>query len=265
MKSIPLQLMGGLSIHCYVKPGEESSGTVFSDDSWYQTAVNTYAKEPLFRRNISIMDYYDPEKKVAMAVDEWGIWVDNEPGTAPGFLFQQNTMRSALCAVLMLHLFHRYADRIRIANLAQTINVLQAIILTKDDKMVLTPTYHVFDLLKGHQGGHFLSLAWDQAPDTIRKGLPQADLSASMKEGCLTLSLINLSTEKDADLSLTIDGAIPSSASGRLLSGRPTDHNSFEDPKRVAIRELENLDLHGQKLRLCLPPCAIASVEVVLA
>ncbi len=265
MKSIPLHLMGGLSIHCYVKPGEESSGTVFSDDSWYQTAVNTYAKEPLFRRNISIMDYHDPEKKVAMAVDEWGIWVDNEPGTAPGFLFQQNTMRSALCAVLMLHLFHRYADRIRIANLAQTINVLQAIILTKDDNMVLTPTYHVFDLLKGHQGGHFLPFAWDEAPDTIQKGLPQVDLSASIKEDRITLSLVNLSTEQNADLNLALQGAVPSSASGRLLSGRPTDHNSFEEPNRIAIRELENLSLRGEKLRLSLPPCAIASVDIHLA
>ena len=196
------------------------------------------------------MDYHDPEKKVAMAVDEWGIWVDNEPGTTPGFLFQQNTMRSALCAVLMLHLFHRYADRIRIANLAQTINVLQAIILTKDDNMVLTPTYHVFDLLKGHQGGRSLPLAWDEAPDTIQKGLPQVDLSASIKEDRITLSLVNLSTERDADLNLAFQGAAPLSASGRLLSGRPTDHNTLRIP-RVANCELENLDLHGQKLRLC--------------
>ncbi|MDR2932412.1 MAG: alpha-N-arabinofuranosidase, partial [Oscillospiraceae bacterium] len=136
MRAAGSRLMGGLSVHCYVKPGEEMNGTSFSEDSWYQTAANTYKKEELFKKSVSIMDYYDPEKNIMMAVDEWGIWVDNEPGTPPGFLFQQNTMRSALCAVLMLHMFHRYADRIRLANLAQTINVLQSIILTEGGKMV---------------------------------------------------------------------------------------------------------------------------------
>ena len=146
------RFMGALSVHCYVKPGEESNGTVFSKDSWYQTAVNTLAKEALYRQNIAIMDFYDPEKRVAMAVDEWGIWVDNEPDANPGFLYQQNTMRSALCAVLMLHIFHKHADRIRLCNLAQTVNVLQAILLTEGGKMVKTPTYHVFDLLQGSPG-----------------------------------------------------------------------------------------------------------------
>ncbi|NLN47160.1 MAG: alpha-N-arabinofuranosidase, partial [Clostridiaceae bacterium] len=108
MRDIGASRMGGLSVHCYVKPGEESHGTVFSEDSWYRTAANTLAKEKLIQNNIDIMDEYDPDKKVAMAVDEWGIWVDNEPGSNPGFLYQQNTMRSALCAVLMLHLFHRH-------------------------------------------------------------------------------------------------------------------------------------------------------------
>ena len=193
MSSVPLQLMGGLSVHCYVKPGPESSGVDFSDDSWYQTAANTYAKEAQFKRNIDVMDRYDPKKKVAMAVDEWGIWVDNEPGTPPGFLYQQNTMRSALCAALMLHIFHKYADRIRIANLAQTVNVLQAILLTESDSMVKTPTYHVFDLLKGHQDADFLPLTWDREPETIQKNLPHVDLSSSLHEDTLTVSMINLS------------------------------------------------------------------------
>ena len=101
----------------------------------------------------------------------------------PGFLFQQNTMRSALCAALMLHIFHRHADRIRIANLAQTVNVLQAIILTEGERMVLTPTYHVFDLFKGHQDGQYLPVAYQEEPEKVRPGLPHADLSASVRDG----------------------------------------------------------------------------------
>ena len=264
MQSIPAMLMRGLSVHCYVKPGEESNGVHFSDDSWYQTAVNTYAKEPSFKRNIEIMDQYDPEKRVAMAVDEWGIWVDNEPGTAPGYLYQQNTMRSALCAALMLHIFHKYADRIRIANLAQTINVLQSIILTEGGKMIKTPTYHVFDLLQGHQGGNTLPVAWDQAPEVIQKDLPQADISATLRDKTITVSMVNLSAERHATVDMEILSAKPTAASGRLMNGRPTAHNTFDDPDAVHTNTLGGINLKDGVLRVTLPPCAIASVSVEL-
>src|SRR5690606_23330975 len=137
-------------------------------------------KEALIKQHISIMDYYDPEKKVLLAVDEWGIWVDNEPGTHPGFLYQQNTMRSALCAALMLHIFHKHSDRIRLANLAQTINVLQAIILIEGEKTIKTPNYHVFDLYKGHQDAYYVLITWDVRLERIERKLPQVDISASV-------------------------------------------------------------------------------------
>ena len=264
MRSIPSMLMKGVSVHCYVKPGEESNGVCFSDDSWYQTAVNTLAKEEKFIENIAIMDRYDPQKVVAMAVDEWGLWVDNEPGTPLGHLFQQNTMRSALCAALMLHIFHRHADRIRVANLAQTINVLQSILLTEGERMVKTPTYHVFDLFKGHQDGAYLPVAWEAEPETIEKGLKQVDLSASARDGMLTVSLVNLSAEKATEVEIDMPGAKPVSASGRVISGQPTDHNTFDDPERVRVGQLDSVSLDGNALRVALPPCAIASVTVEL-
>jgi alpha-N-arabinofuranosidase len=264
MKAVPLQLMGGLSLHCYVKPGAESSGVDFSDDSWYQTAANTLAKEALFKRNINIMDYYDPEKRVAMAVDEWGIWVDNEPGTEPGYLYQQNTMRSALCAALILHIFHKYADRIRIANLAQTINVLQAIILTQDSRMIKTPTYHVFDLLKGHQDADFLPLTWEREPEAIQKNLPHVDLSSSIHEDTLTVSMINLSAGREAGVELELLGAKSVSTSGRLIRGKPTAHNTFANPDHVDTADLEGITLREGRVCVSLPPCAIASMEIRL-
>ena len=265
MKSVPLQLMGGLSVHCYVKPGAESNGVDFSTDSWYQTAANTCAKEALIKKNIDIMDRYDPQKQAAMAIDEWGIWVDNEPGTPQGFLYQQNTMRSALCATLMLHIFHQHADRIRIANLAQTVNVLQAILLTEGDKLVKTPTYHVFDLLKGHQDADSLSVEWESMLDTIQKDLPRADLSSSIKGDLLTVSLVNLSAESETDIEIRLPDAVPVSASGRLLSGRPTDHNTFDRPEHIKPVDLEGISLHKDIVRVSLPPCAIASMQIRLA
>ncbi len=263
MRTVPSSLMRGVSVHCYVKPGAESNGTSFSDDSWYQTAVNTLAKEPEFLKNIDVMDRYDPDKKVAMAVDEWGLWVDNEPGTPLGHLFQQNTMRSALCAALMLHIFHRHADRIRIANLAQTINVLQSILLTEGATLVKTPTYHVFDLFKGHQDGEYVPAAWERAPEAIQKGLAHADFSASVKDGALTVSLVNLSAEKEADVALALPASKPVSATGRVLCGRPSDHNTFDAPDRVRTSELP-VALAGEGVRVTLPPCGIASLEIRL-
>ena len=207
MRSVPSSLMKGVSVHCYVKPGEESDGTHFSDDSWYQTAANTLAKQKAFLENIEIMDRYDPERKVAMVVYEWGLWVDNEPGTNPSFLYQQNTMRSALCAALMLHIFHRHADRIRVANQAQTINVLQSILLTDGSRMVKTPTWHVFDLFKGHQDSQFVPVSWKSEPLAIQKALPQVDLSASVKDNRLTVTLVNLSADQAARVDLALPGA----------------------------------------------------------
>ena len=263
MKSVPAQLMGGLSVHCYVKPGEESNGVNFSVDSWYQTAANTYEKEALFKRNISIMDYYDPDKKVAMAVDEWGIWVDNEPGTAPGFLYQQNTMRSALCAALMLHIFHKYADRIRIANLAQTINVLQAIILTEGDKMLKTPTYHVFDLFKDHQDADFVPVSWKQEPEKIEKDLPQVDVSASVAiDGKVTISVVNISTSRSADISFSFADDLPIKAEGRILTGEVTAHNTFEKPENVTTEVLKDIRIGQGELKISIPAGAIASLKV---
>ena len=260
------RFMGALSVHCYVKPGEESNGTVFSKDSWYQTAVNTLAKEALYRQNIAIMDFHDPEKRVAMAVDEWGIWVDNEPDANPGFLYQQNTMRSALCAALMLHIFHKYADRIRLCNLAQTINVLQAILLTEGGQMVKTPTYHVFDLLQGHQDSRVLPVSWVDGPDTIAKGLPRVDVSSSLTaDGQVVLSMVNLSADEPVSLAVDMmDGQILR-ASGRYITGAVNAHNTFEQPDAVSPAALDTLNMEGARLSVTLPPCAIASVMVTLA
>ena len=264
MRSVPSSLMRGVSVHCYVKPGDESNGTRFSDESWYQTAANTLAKEEAFLRNIAVMDRYDPENRVAMVVDEWGLWVDNEPGTPLGHLFQQNTLRSALCAALMLHIFQRHADRIRVANLAQTINVLQSILLTEGDALVRTPTYYVFDLFKGHQDGEAVPVAWETQPETLRDALPAVDVSASVLGNRLTVTLVNLSAEAEARVQLALPSARPRAVTGRALWGRPTDHNTFDAPDRVHAAPLESVALSGGGLTVALPPCAIAALTIEL-
>ncbi len=262
MKSVPSILMSGLSVHCYVKP-REMNGTDFTEHSWHETARVTLEKEEQLKRHISIMDHYDPARNVILAVDEWGIWVDDEPGSQPGFLFQQNTMRSAMCAALMLHIFQRHADRIRLANLAQTINVLQAIILTEGEKMITTPTYHVFDLYKRHQDAHCLPLVWLDEPERIELDLPRVDLFASVdSDGKVPVTMVHLSTDAPAEVTLDFAGSMPVGASGRVLRGRVCAHNTFEKPDNVATDEMRSIGLKNGDVVVTLPPCGIAAIEV---
>lgn len=152
------QQMDGLSLHYYTVTGwsgSKGSATDFSTDDYYWTLGKCREIEDVIKRHIAIMDKYDPQKRVGLIVDEWGTWWDEEPGTISGHLFQQNTLRDAFVASLTLDIFHKYTDRIKMTNIAQIANVLQSMILTKEDKMVLTPTYHVFEMYNVHQDATF--------------------------------------------------------------------------------------------------------------
>ncbi|MFS8572711.1 MAG: alpha-N-arabinofuranosidase, partial [Clostridia bacterium] len=151
--------MDGLSLHYYTVPGtwaKKGSATEFDEDEWFITLKKALRIEELIKRHSAIMDRYDPLKRVGLIVDEWGTWYDVEPGTNPAFLYQQNTVRDALVAGLHLNIFNNHAERVKMANIAQTVNVLQAMILTDGPKMIVTPTYHVFEMYKPHQGATLL-------------------------------------------------------------------------------------------------------------
>src|SRR6202000_2215373 len=176
--------MWGLSLHYYTIPsgnwGHKGSATNFDEKEYFSTMVNALKMEELVTKHSAIMDKYDPKKNVALVVDEWGVWTDVEPGTNPGFLFQQNSMRDALIAATNLNIFNNHCDRVRGAALAQTINVLQFLILTDKEKMVLTPTYHIFDMYKVHQDAAFLPIKLNSPDYTVDgKNLPAINASAS--------------------------------------------------------------------------------------
>jgi alpha-N-arabinofuranosidase len=258
------RFMGGLSVHCYVKPGEESNGTVFSKDSWYQTAVNTYEKEALFKQNMSIMDFYDPEKKVVMAVDEWGIWVDNEPGTNNAFLFQQNTMRDAVAAAVTLNIFNSHCDRVRMANLAQMVNVLQSVILTHGDQMVLTPTYHVFDLFGGHQDATLIESHVQQDLTGTREAqVPAMHVSASEdREGKVHATLVNLCADKPHTVRCSVNGGSFASAAIRYISGGLNSHNGFGQQAQVSVRTMPEISVCDGGFMIDVPPLCVMEIEL---
>jgi len=262
------KFMDGLSVHYYtfMKDWDHKGAAVgFPAEEWYSTLKNALDVEPFIRKTAAIMDRYDPERRIGMIVDEWGTWYNVEPGTNPGFLYQDNTMRDALVAGLSLNVFNKYAERVHMANIAQTVNVLQAMILTEGAKMVLTPTYHVFEMYKVHQDSTALPLFLEG--DGIEESgvsMPQVSASASRDAaGKVHLSLCNLHAEKEARVEIELRGAaVPKAARGRVLSSKSMDgRNRFDAPREVEPREFA-ARVEGGKVAAVLPPMSVVVLEV---
>ncbi len=233
--------MAGLSLHFYCGTGKTSrSATQFEEGDWFHLLKNALRMEELVSKHAEIMDKHDPQKRVAMVVDEWGTWHNVEPGTNPGFLHQQNTLRDALVAGLTLNILNQHGDRVRMANIAQTINVLQAMILTQKEKMLLTPTYHVFDMYSVHQDATLLPTEL-QCDDYAfgQDKIPALNVSASRdKAGRLHISLCNLDPNRASEVVCELQGAKAGGLTGRVLTApRMQAHNTFDKPDDVKPSE----------------------------
>jgi alpha-L-arabinofuranosidase len=252
--------MDGLSLHHYTLPtgqwGKKGPATGFPEDQWFTTMRNTLLMETLVTKHSAIMDKYDPQKKVGLVVDEWGTWYDVEPGTNPGFLRQNNTLRDAVVAGLNLHIFQKHADRVTMANIAQMVNVLQAVILTDNEKMLLTPTYHVFEMFKVHQGATSLPLEL-KSPDYAfgAEKLPRVSASASRDAaGKVHVSLVNLHPTEAITVTTTLEGVAAGPVSGRILTAATMDaHNTFAAPEVVRPAAFTGATRNGDTLTIELP------------
>jgi alpha-N-arabinofuranosidase len=221
--------------------------------------------EELVTRHSTIMDKYDPQKKVALVVDEWGGWYDVEPGTNPGFLYQQNTIRDAVLAGLTLNIFHNHADRVRIANLAQTVNVLQAVILTNEEKMLMTPTYHVMEMYNVHQDAKLIPISLKSNNYVFgSESVPAVSASASKDaNGVIHVSLVNIDGQKLQDVSVELRGAKLNSVTGRILtSPKLQDFNSFETPEKVKPAAFTGATLSNNILKIKLPAHSVVVLEI---
>ncbi|NLH96427.1 MAG: alpha-N-arabinofuranosidase [Clostridiaceae bacterium] len=261
-------MMDGLSLHYYTVPGDWSnkgSAVDFDEAKWFDTLRKTLFMEELVTRHSTIMDQYDPEKRVGLIVDEWGTWYDVEPGTNPGFLYQQNTLRDALVAGINLNIFNNHCDRVKMANIAQMVNVLQAIILTEGEKMVLTPTYHVFDMYKVHQEADLLQVNLEN--EEYRFGddaIPQVSASASMdKDGVIHISICNLSHEKDVEIDCQLRGTEVSGVSGTILTAPAMNaHKTFDAPENIKPARFNGASLKNGVLRIEMPPKSVVVLAV---
>ena len=262
------RMIDGLDFHYYTVVGSwqsKGSATEFGEREWFVALQKALRVDEMITRHSAIMDRYDPEKRVALIVGEWGMWHDVEPGTDPGFLYQQNTLRDALVAAASLDVFNRHAERVRMANIAQTVNVLQAMILTRGEEMILTPTYHVFDLYTVHHDATLLPMTLEAGRyEHAGASLPAVSATASRDAaGRVHLTLSNLDPNRGRTVTAELRGARLSSVSGRVLTAAAMNaHNTFERPDALRPLPFQAARLDAGTLTVELPPKSVVALEL---
>jgi len=267
MKNIPINMLGGVAMHHYSIIDWKAKGSAanFTEDQYFKIMKSALWMDTLVTRHAAVMDKYDPKKRVALVVDEWGGWYDVEAGTNPGFLYQQNTMRDAMIAGVTLNIFNNHADRVRLANLAQCVNVLQAVILTKEEKMILTPTYHVMEMYNVHQDASLIPIKV-QSNDYVfdNKKLPAVSASASKdKSGLTHISLVNIDAHQPQEIRIALGDQKYAEIKGRILSTSDIkDHNSFEQPNKISPVAFKGFKMDGNELVVTMPAFSVAVLEL---
>lgn len=261
--------MDGLSLHYYTMPLDWSlpkgSAIQFDEKEWFDILKMTLYMEELIKKHIEIMDKYDENKRVGLIVDEWGAWYQAEPGTNPSFLYQQNTLRDALVAGINLNLFNNHCDRIQMANIAQMINVLQSVILTDGNKIILTPTYYVFKMFSVHQNAHLLQTDLEKTYYCYgEEKISRLCASSSMdSEGKIHISICNLDPWQEAEIDGELIGARKSKISSILLtSDEMNARNTFENPTAIAETDFSDIKLENNQIYARIPPKSVVVLKL---
>lgn len=263
------KFMDGLSLHYYVIPGtweNKTSATMFDEKIWFNTLKKSYYMNELITNHSKIMDKYDEDKRVALVVDEWGAWYDVEPGTNPGFLYQQNTMRDAFIAAIQLNIFNQHCDRVKMANIAQTINVLQSVILTEGEKMVLTPTYHVFNMYKVHQDSFLLDseVVEEKYYEMGDEKIPQISISSSRsKDGVVNITLCNLNPNEETEIICELGGERYYKCSGKIITAsKINEYNDFNCSDNIVLKGFNEITIDNNIIKFNIPKMSIVSIAV---
>lgn len=259
--------MNGISLHYYTVKGwngSKGSATKFDKADYLWTMGKCLEIEDVVKKHIAIMDKYDPQDKVGLMVDEWGTWWDQEPGEHTA-LYQQNTMRDAFVAALTLNIFNKYTGRVKMANIAQVVNVLQAMILTQGSKMVLTPTYYVFDMYKPHMDATYLPIDIQcDSLESVNRKFPSVSASASKDaKGLIHITLANINPDKGQKIVIDLPAEKISKVSGTILTAKSIDsYNSFDKPNVVAPTPFKDDKITKTGLTISIPSNAIISLEL---
>lgn len=263
-------IIDAISLHYYTMTGDtwnsKGSATDFDRRTYYRTLHRTLWMDELIENHSRITRRFAKGKDIGLVVDEWGTWYDVEPGTNPGFLYQQNTMRDALVAAVNLNIFNNHCDTVVMANIAQMVNVLQAMVLTDGDKLLLTPTYHVFRMYRDHQDATQLeTYAETTLVGTAEEPVPDLHVSASRSaDGTLLVTAANLSADEARPVDVLLSGLKAAGVKAEVLTGAPAAHNTFAAPDTVAPAPLE-ARLTDTGFAAPLPPCSVAAFRVQTA
>jgi len=261
-------MMQGYSLHNYTftrRWEDKGSATDFNESDYFSLVQNCLGMDNCIKRHSTIMDRYDPDKRIGLIVDEWGNWFNVEPGTNPGFLYQQNTLRDAITAASILNIFNNNCDRVKMANIAQMVNVLQSVILTDGLKMVLTPTYHVFDLFKVHQKAKLIPTKFETSDYVFEgKKIPSLNCSASIDDsGKIHISITNVNLNEAQKISCVLFLYKPKSVSGQILtSEKINDYNSFNSQENVVIKKFSDFKIINDVLEITMPPKYVVVLEI---
>ncbi len=250
-----------ISLHYYTVPSgnweKKGSATEFDSSEYEETIRKTLYMEELITKHSEIMSKHDPKHEIGLIVDEWGTWYDVEPGTNPGFLYQQNTMRDAIVASINLNIFNSHSDRVVMANVAQCVNVLQSVILTEGERMVKTPTYHVFDMYKEHQDAMLADSFIDD-----KSGLPDISQSVSVKDGKMHITISNASLTEEKEINAEISGFNFDKVSAEILTEDVHAHNTFDIPNKVEVKTFADVKMSENTVKFTLPPCSVVAIEL---
>ena len=262
-----MHLAQGVSLHYYTLPtgdwSSKGSSTDFGEEMWFSTLRNTMYVEDYINQHLAIMDKYDPQGNLKLIVDEWGTWYDKLPGTKDGFLQQQNTVRDALVAGINLNLFNNHADRISMANIAQIVNVLQSVIMTRGQQMIKTPTYHVFKMYNVHQDATLVPIELKTENYEFNgEQIPALTASASQRDGMVNITITNANPTKALPVSCQL-GKEFKSATGKIVTGdKITDYNDFGMQENVSISDFEPGSIMNEELQIEIPPHSVVLVQL---
>lgn len=260
-------LAQGVSLHYYTLPtgdwSSKGSSTDFGEDMYFATLRNTMYVEDYIKQHLAIMDKFDPEGKIKLIVDEWGTWYDKLPGTKDGFLQQQNTVRDALVAGINLNIFNNHADRISMANIAQIVNVLQSVILTKGHETVKTPTYHVFRMYNVHQDATLIPIDLEsEAYENNGDQIPALTASASEKDGIVNITITNANPNKAITINCQL-GKEFNLINSEIVTGKEiTDYNDFGKEEKVSISDFRPGKINNDELQIEVPAHSVIMVQL---
>ena len=262
MREVPKHLIEGVALHYYAVIDWDDKGPSFgfTEAQYFQTMEKALRMEELIEKHVAVMDKYDAEKEIDLVVDEWGGWYDAEGEVDAGVLYQQSTMRDAMIAGVTLNIFNNHSERVKMANLAQTVNVLQAVALTEGERMLLTPTYHVLEMYTIHHDSHLIPVEFD-SPEYRLNGKSLSALSISASRGDddkVSMSLVNIDSKITHSITVDLSGMDIAGMQGRILtSEKLQDYNTFEEGEKISPISFIDFEIKNGNLKVNLPPFSV--------